>query len=563
MSRRERLASGFLVFVVAGGVAGWAATLLPFPEPEDVAYYVGVARNLLDGRGLVSDAIWSYGTPPLIFPRPAFELWLPLPTFLAAIPMAAVGSTLAAARLPWMLLAGITAVLGLRLASMAAAERGLPLGRARAVALGSGLTVAVYLPIVLSAAQPDSTLLFAALVLAACLLMARLTRLADDPGGSGDPGGPGSPRGPGDPGDPSRARRLPTTWSLVALGILLGLAAWTRNEAIWLGLTWLLLASRLAKPRSGAFLRLVAVPALVALAVFLPWAIRDWLVFGSPLPGQVAANAFSVVRQDIFAWQDPPTLQRYLALGPAVLIGQRIDAVVQNLGTVLLLLGLPVSVIGLLSLPLAARVGTLRPLLVFSGITFAVTTLAFPIVTLSGTFMHGGGAVHVLLIISAALGLDRAIAGLARRSGWNRPVAWLGPALAVGASLLFTVTLVPGRTVHLRGFAAQYAALPAALAAAGTPLEAEGAPVISDHPIWLAEFAGTRALALPYESPASVLNLAQTFGARLLVMQRENREAWPQVLDASAPRSECFVPLALDPSADALRDLLVYRIECP
>src|SRR5438477_6887482 len=113
MSGRERLASGFLVFAVAAGVAGWAASLLPFPEPEDVAYYVGVARNLLDGRGLVSDAIWSYATPPLIFPRPAFELWLPLPTFLAAIPMAALGTTLAAARLSWVVLAGITAVLGL------------------------------------------------------------------------------------------------------------------------------------------------------------------------------------------------------------------------------------------------------------------------------------------------------------------------------------------------------------------------------------------------------------------------------------------------------------------
>ena len=36
------------------------------------------ARNLLEGRGLVSDALWSFQTPPLVFPRPAFEVWLPL-----------------------------------------------------------------------------------------------------------------------------------------------------------------------------------------------------------------------------------------------------------------------------------------------------------------------------------------------------------------------------------------------------------------------------------------------------------------------------------------------------
>ena len=41
--------------------------------------------------GLVSDALWSYGTPPLVFPRPAFEVWLPLPSLLAAIPIALAG----------------------------------------------------------------------------------------------------------------------------------------------------------------------------------------------------------------------------------------------------------------------------------------------------------------------------------------------------------------------------------------------------------------------------------------------------------------------------------------
>ena len=51
---------------------------------------MGVARNLVEGRGLVSDALWSYGTPPLVFPRPAFEVWLPLPSLLFAIPMALV-----------------------------------------------------------------------------------------------------------------------------------------------------------------------------------------------------------------------------------------------------------------------------------------------------------------------------------------------------------------------------------------------------------------------------------------------------------------------------------------
>ena len=63
----------------------------------------------------------------------------------------------------------------------------------------------------------------------------------------------------------------------------------TRNEAIWLAaglviaLAW----------RAGAAVRLVVAAGVIAFARLPPWAIRDWLVFGSPLPGQAVANALS------------------------------------------------------------------------------------------------------------------------------------------------------------------------------------------------------------------------------------------------------------------------------
>ena len=88
MNRREAILSALLVFGIALVARVVFASQIVFPKPEDTAYYVGVARNLVEGRGLVSDALWSFQTPPLIFPRPAFEVWLPLPTYLAALPMA-------------------------------------------------------------------------------------------------------------------------------------------------------------------------------------------------------------------------------------------------------------------------------------------------------------------------------------------------------------------------------------------------------------------------------------------------------------------------------------------
>src|SRR6185503_17696718 len=162
------------------------------------------------------------------------------------------------------------------------------------------------------------TMLFTVLALGACLLISRIVR-ATEPVALAD-------------------RRV------IALGVVIGLAALTRNEAIWLGLIWLLIAWRAGQ------LRLVVAVGAIALLVFAPWMIRDWLTFGSPLPGQAVANAFSVTGLDIFAWNDPPTLSRYLAVGPARLAEMRVEGLSHNLFTVLLITGFPVSFIGLVSL---------------------------------------------------------------------------------------------------------------------------------------------------------------------------------------------------------------------
>src|SRR5262245_21824489 len=177
MSRRELWLSAGAVFVVALAVRLWAAAPMVFPRPEDAAYYVGVAQNLVNGRGLVSDAIWSYQTPPLVFPRPAFEVWLPLPSFLYAVPMLVLGPSLWAAELASSVVGSIVAVLAWRLALDATggasgrdAASGMSVARIRSVSLGAGLTAGVFLPLVLASVVPDSTAPFAALALGACIV---------------------------------------------------------------------------------------------------------------------------------------------------------------------------------------------------------------------------------------------------------------------------------------------------------------------------------------------------------------------------------------------------------
>jgi hypothetical protein len=535
ITRREAWLTAAAIFAIALVARALVASLIVFPKPEDTAYYVGVARNLLEGRGLVSDALWSYGTPPLIFPRPAFEVWLPLPTFLAALPMAILGHTFAASQVASVVVGAIVPVLAWRLGADVAAERGLPPGRARTLAVGAGLTAAVYLPLLLHSALPDSTMPFAVLALGACLLMPRIAR-----GGA--------------------SVRL-TDVRVIVLGVLIGLAALTRNEAIWLGLTWAFVGWRAGQ------LRLVAVAGAVALLVFAPWMLRDWAVFGSPLPGQAAANALSLDGLDIFAWNDPPTLARYLAAGPARLLELRVVGVSHNLFSVLLVVGLPISLIGLLALPWQARGLAIRPLLILSVVTFLVTGLLFPVATTWGTFLHASGPVNVLIIVSALLALDTGIARLGARQGWTRPVAWLGPALGIFGSLLFSVALLPIFGAQSRTTATQWDELATRMAAIGHPLDASAGPVITNYPIWLAETARIPSLALPEESPADVADLAQAFDARLVVLVSPDGRRLHEDLAAGADKASCFRPLDLGPGpstgTDPLADVQVFEVVCP
>ncbi|MEK6719223.1 MAG: glycosyltransferase family 39 protein [Chloroflexota bacterium] len=552
MSRRETLASIALIFVVAALVRAAMAAQIVFPRPEDTAYYVHVARNLLEGRGLVSDSLWSYQTPPLVFPRPAFEVWLPLPTFLAAATMTLFGLTFAAAQVSSVLVSSIAPVLAWRLAADVAEERALPRGRARTLALGTGLTAAVYLPLVLYGALPDSTAPFTVLTLAAVLLMTRLAR---------------SPRG-ARPNDPR----------LIALGAVLGLAALTRNEAAILALVWVGVAWFATGAGRAVRVRLIGVAAVVALAIFVPWAYRDWLVFGSPLPGQAAVNALSVVGRDIFAWNDPPTLARYLAVGPARLLEMRIEGTFHNVVNVLLLLGIPIAPIGLLALPWAGRGRTLRPLLAVALATFALDSLVFPVATTLGTFLHGAGAIHVLVILACLLALDAALARLATRLGWHRPVGWLGPAMAVFGGALFTVGLLTSFGTDARETADRFAAMNRYLTVSGATPGTDG-PIITDFPIWLADTTEANALALPNEPAADVLDLARAFrGTRLVVVfdgEPDERDPGPDPLWPAAatqgPGSECFQPSPIDPAPgtltererELLRDVRMFWIDCP
>ena len=79
--------------------------------------------------------------------------------------MAIAGQTFVAAQVSSILVGAFVPVLAWRLAADTAQELELPVGRARTLAVGAGLTTAIYLPLLLHSSLPDSTMVFTALAL--------------------------------------------------------------------------------------------------------------------------------------------------------------------------------------------------------------------------------------------------------------------------------------------------------------------------------------------------------------------------------------------------------------
>jgi hypothetical protein len=477
--RRSPWLAPAVLFAVALVVRLVAASAITFPATEGSAYYVDVARNLVEGQGMVSSAIWSYATPPLVVPKPAFELWLPMATLVSAVPMAILGTSFSAAQLGGVVLGAFAAPLAWAVGREAATVASLGPVRTAAVAAGSGLIVAVLGPFAVAAALPDSTTPFLVFGVLAALLMPRALAAARRP-----------PR--------ARSCLLPG----LALGIALGVAYLSRQEAIWLGATYLafgLHGIRSAGPgvRAGVAMSTLAPVFLGGALITVPWLIRDAIVFGSPFPGQTLENAFLLRNEDIFAYLHRPTLGAFLAQGPVTILGHIVGALGHDLLTVVLVPAFPVGLIGLgaivalrRSAPLR-RVTALSVLLVSGVITYLVADIAFPVATEWGTFMHASGPLLVGLSVAGVLGLDALVARAGRRRAWSRPNAWLGPVavLAVAIPLLaLQVAIVSGQSAALTERMASVAAQvrriadAAGLSGRAGTLPARHAVVISDHP---------------------------------------------------------------------------------
>jgi 4-amino-4-deoxy-L-arabinose transferase-like glycosyltransferase len=446
---------------------------------------------MAEGRGPVIDAIWSYATPPFNLPgKPAFEIWQPMASFIAALPMPVLGSSYSTAQLAFAVVGALLAPLAWLVARDAARRLALPPNRQAYAAFGTGVLVAVAGPFVISSAVPDSTLPFTLFATAACLCM------------------PAAARGN------SRA--------MLALGLLLGFAYLTRMEAIYLGLV-LIAVAWTAKVRGRLLFARVGTVALIGGLIVLPWWARNYAVFGTPLPGQFADNAFLTSNEQIFAWTDQPTLSGFLAQGPVTIVSNLGAALWHNLVDVMLIPGNIIVVAGLLTIVFGWRRraeisgSPLWALLFYGAISFVLTSMVFPVATQWGTFEHAAGPLLLALAVVAALGGDAFVARVRQWRNWPRPNAGMAPAALSAVVLAMSVLALLFASVQAQSRERQIAAV--VVAVNETPgFPHDGSTIASDLPIWLSDALDVPVAVLPVEPASQVATYLAQFKPSAIVL---------------------------------------------
>jgi len=303
------------------GLAVLAATIrihwLPaaiLPMPVDAAYYYAVAENLHDHRGFVIDYAWNYlrGVPEHL-PIPSNDYWQPLTSLVLA-------ASFLVAPASWATAQAVAVIFGCLMVLMALWFAWRMTG---SVWLGllAGVYVAFRPQSVLESISTDTPPFFA--VFGGLALMVMVVGFMELEGAKAPP----------------KAGRVLVF--AAALGVLSGLAYLVRTDGALMLLTasylfWRLKGKisrggaastggeRVKEPRADSALKWVGVMWVAFLVAILPWLVRNYLAFGSPMPGGLAKTALMVSYSDVMSSQpERVTLARYLSQGAGAILHQK------------------------------------------------------------------------------------------------------------------------------------------------------------------------------------------------------------------------------------------------
>jgi 4-amino-4-deoxy-L-arabinose transferase-like glycosyltransferase len=467
------------------GLAFQALWLIRLEHPSyfDAYYYTTNAQRLAGGHGFSEEIIWQYLDDPAGLPHTSHTYWMPLPSMVGATGYRLFGS-FRGAQLPFWLLAGLLPVLGYVISWRLSGERWQAITAALLVAAGgyyAGLWV-----------QPATFVIFG-WIGGSFLLLLTLAQ------------------------EQVRLR----LWLLA--GLLAGLAHLARADGLLLlpvaGLVWLWWW-RAQRP---ALLMVLGAGALVVagyLAVMGPWFWHSYRATGAALSTVGTQTIFLTDYNDVFAYRRQFDLDNYLAWGWSNILRSKLWAIWIGVQTFVAVTGLTaftfLVVVGWLARwrrPSTRRF--LLPATLYTLLLYGTMTLIFTFPGARGSLLHSSTALWPWSMALVPVGVAATIDWIAaRRRSW-RPRQ---------ARRIFAVAFV------IMAYAITFAV------AAGRPLGHEEAAVYRDvqtrlpgdavvvtgNPPGFYYHTGVPALALPYEEPAVLLQIARRYDADYLLLDHNS-----------------------------------------
>jgi hypothetical protein len=510
-----------VLFVIGFTVSYIIARYQTLPGYMDADYYFAGGIQLATGKGFTEPYIWNYLSDPKGLPAPSHTYWMPLASIISAIGMWLTSqTTYVVGRFPFILLSACVPVLTAALT--------FDIFKKQIVAMAAGLLSVFshyYAP---SMPVPDNYAIY-------MLLGATFLLLA--------------PRS--------------QTWIPAALGVIAGLMTLARSD----GLLWLVLAgltimwkSRAERQTFKEWLSIVIPGGMLVLLGYLvvmgPWHYRNWTLFETFLtPGGGRLLWLQDYRETFIYPASQLTQEHFLRAGWDLTIQNRQDALASNLNTTIFAQGglflIPFILLGLWQIHYDLRV---RISVIGWLILFVVMSLIFPFAGVRGSFYHAGAAFQPLWWAAAPIGLEMLLVRARERGRFTdqyAPVVF--HSLLIGLMFVFTAYLVNLRVLST-GWAEDdviYAAVEEKFQENG--ISPSDVVIVRNPPGY---FVRTRrsAVLLPYGDESTVLQVADRYAAKYLVLEKTNSLGGTQDLYDNPAGNPAFVYLG------EVHDARLFRI---
>ena len=459
------------------------------PGYMDADYYFAGGVELAKGSGFTEPYLWNYLDDPQGLPHPSHSYWMPLASIISAVGMWLAGATTyAAGRVPFILLSACVPLLITTFA--------FDISRNRLLAMSSGFLSIFSLYYAPFMGVPDNYAIFMLLGGAFLLLAPRKQK-----------------------------------WIPLVLGILSGLMTLARSDGLlWLGLAGLTVMWKATQKEDGTrnsffewFKLIVPAGMLALLGYFIimgGWHYRSYNLFDAFMtPGGGRLLWLQNYNQTFSYPADTITRESFLEAGWFAALDVRLRSLGMNANTAFAAQGeifiFPLILVGLWQLrkELRTKIAVTGYLLLFFVMTFI-----FPFAGARGSFFHAGAAFQPMWWVAAPVGLNAVLVWVRKRGQFtdrNAPYVFQG--LMVMIAFIVTVWLVDYRVIaNPTNEEGSYASVEEMFIANGISPDV---PVIVRNPPGYYISSGRPAIALPYGDETVILQVAERYGAGLLVLE--------------------------------------------